>query len=180
MSDVSDEALMEQVQDGDREAFACLVDRYLARLRQFAMRLLGNADDADDVVQETFLRVWQRARTWEPGRVQLTTWLHRIAHNLCIDRIRRRRHTIEYDDSQSDDAPSQLESEAAAAELSDRVSAALAALQERQRTALLLCHYQGLTNRQAAEILEISVEALESLLARGRRRMRQILGADSG
>lgn len=169
---------MERVQEGDHHAFAHLVDRYLTRLRQFALRLMGNTEDADDVVQETFLRLWRNAKSWEPGRVQLTTWLHRIAHNLCIDRIRRRRPTTEFDENQHGGAAPRLESEAMAAELGDRVADALAALQERQRTALLLCHYQGLSNRHAAEILEVSVEALESLLARARRKMRQLLSED--
>lgn len=174
MKDVSDETLMERVQRRDHAAFTHLVDRYLSRLRPFALRLMGNAEDADDVVQETFLRVWRNAHSWEPGRVQLTTWLHRIAHNLCVDTMRRRRPTTEFDETHADGAAS-LEQDAMAAELGDSVAAALATLQERQKTALLLCHYQGLSNRQAAEILDVSVEALESLLARGRRRMRQLL-----
>jgi RNA polymerase sigma-70 factor (ECF subfamily) len=177
LNDVSDEMLMAQVQHGDHDAFARLVDRYVARLHQFALRFVGNPDDADDVVQETFLRVWQRASTWESGRVQLTTWLHRITHNLCIDRIRRRRSTTEIDENR-DEPTLRLEDEAMSAERGARVSNALADLRERQRTALLLCHYQGLSNRQAAEILEISIDALESLLARGRRRMRELLDED--
>lgn len=170
---------MERVQNGDHAAFSHLVDRYLSRLRPFALRMMGNAEDADDVVQETFLRVWRGAHSWQPGRVQLTTWLHRIARNLCIDVIRRRRPTTEFDETHAEagDLAANLEQVTMAAELGDRVAAALASLQERQKTALLLCHYQGLSNRQAAEILDVSVEALESLLARGRRRMRDLLSS---
>ena len=173
----TDEELMARVKDQDRDAYATLVDRHLDAIHAFAYRLTSSAEDAADLSQETFLRVWQRARTWRPGRVKFTTWLHRIAHNLCIDAHRRRTArgnaaTVDVEtlpsDSASDSAPADRE-------LRHALSRALSALPERQRSAVLLCHRQGMSNRQAALVLEVSVDALESLLARARRTLRRQL-----
>lgn len=165
---------MAQVVNGDRDAFASLVRRHLDAIHAFNCRLAGNAEDAADLAQETFLRLWHRAETWQPGRVRFATWLHRIARNLCIDALRRRRETealnVETlaDGAGPDAAPERERLQAA-------LSRALAALPERQRTALALCHRQGMSNREAAEVLGVGVDALESLLARARRTLRGLL-----
>src|SRR5215470_9026621 len=86
----SDESLMRRIADGDQEACRALVERHLGRVVAFAARTLGDAADAEDVAQEVFLRLWTSARRWEP-RARLSTWLHRVALNLSLDRIARRR-----------------------------------------------------------------------------------------
>lgn len=165
---------MAQVVNGDRDAFASLVRRHLDAIHAFNRRLLGNAEDAADLSQETFLRLWRRAETWQPGRVKFATWLHRIARNLCIDALRRRRETealdveMPADGAGPDAAPARERLQAA-------LGRALAALPERQRSALALCHRQGMSNREAAEVLGVGVDALESLLARARRTLRSLL-----
>ena len=157
---------------GDHHACEQLVTTHLARIVAFADRMLGDHHEAEDVAQETFTRLWQHAARWRPGRARLSTWLHRVASNLCIDRLRRRR------ESALDDAPALLDPAPGPAEhahrreLGQHVRGALLALPERQRLALTLCHYQGLPQIEAAEIMEVTVDALESLLARGRRGMR--------
>ena len=165
---------MIRVQRQDRAAFAVLVDRHLEAIHAFNFRFLRNAEDAADLAQEAFLRVWNSAGTYRPGRVKFTTWLHRIARNLCIDLHRRRKNTEPLTSAVSDDS---LRPDQAPAE--QRLAAALAhelaALPERQRTALMLCHHQGMSNRDAALVLGVSVDALESLLARGRRTLRVAL-----
>lgn len=171
---------MARVQVADHEAFRGLVTRHAASLHRFAYRLMRNAADAEDVAQETLLRVWQHAATWEAGRVRFTTWLFRIAHNLCIDRFRRdRRFTTT--DTDALEAPLDTVVDDAAVDGAAGIDAetrrvdvhrALAALPERQRTALTLCFYQGFGNQDAAAILDVSVDALESLLARARRTLR--------
>jgi RNA polymerase sigma-70 factor (ECF subfamily) len=180
LSELSDEALMLLIQKQDEPAFATLVDRYLAALHAFARRMLGNTNDAEDIVQEAFLRVWCHAAQWKPGQAKLSTWLHRIIHNLCIDLRRRsqRRETVDIDTEEIQEAISTgVTPEACLQEeqLSQEVEQALQILPERQRSAILLCYYQGLSNLQAAEVLNISVAALESLMARGRRTLRQKL-----
>ena len=87
----SDEALMAKIAEGDRGAFHALTRRHLPRILRVAARVLGNAGDAEDVAQEAFLRVWSHADRWDPEKARVTTWLHRIVVNLCIDRRRRSR-----------------------------------------------------------------------------------------
>ena len=178
--DESDDALMRRVGQGDHEACRALVERHLGRIVAFAARTLGNRADAEDVAQDTFVRAWRNARRWQPGRARLTTWLHRIALNLCLDRLARRRDApLDGIPEPVDPAPSAvalLERRA----LGDRVSRELAALPPQQRVAIALCHYQGLGNIEAAEVLGVSVEALESLLARGRRTLRARLRLERG
>ena len=166
---------MARVKNRDREAFAVLVDRHLDGIHAFNFRLTRNADDAADLAQETFLRVWTKATTWKPGRVKFGTWLHRIAHNLCIDLHRRKRPTDDVDVDTLDGAGPTPEQAPANERLHTALDEALGSLPERQRTALLLCHRQNMSNREAAEVLEVSVDALESLLARARRTLRRTL-----
>jgi RNA polymerase sigma-70 factor (ECF subfamily) len=172
-----DGLLVHRVGGGDREAFRALVERHLGRVVAFAARVLGSGAEAEEVAQEVFARVWARAGRWRPGDARFTTWLHRVALNLCLDRMARRREApLEHAPEPEDPRPTPVE-RLEAAELAQRVAREVAALPVRQRTALTLCHYQGLPNVEAAEIMEISVEALESLLARARRTLKTRLEA---
>ena len=175
-----DDELVARAGRGDAAAVRALVARKLGRVLALAERLLGDAAEAEDVAQETFLRVWRHAAAWRPGRAKFDTWLHRVALNLCYDRLRRRRErpTAEPPD-QPDPGPAPdrgLEAE----DVGRRVRAALSALPERQREAIVLCHYQALGNIEAAGLMGVSVEALESLLARGRRALRGALADLAG
>ncbi len=167
-----DEALLAGMGRGDASAVRTLLDRRLPRILALSRRLLNDPGEAEDVAQETFLRAWKQARAWKPGAARFDTWLHRVALNLCYDRLRRRRETP------SDQPPEQVDPGPApdagllVADLSRRVEAALAALPARQREAIVLCHHQGLGNIEAAALMAISVEALESLLGRGRRALK--------
>ena len=166
---------MARVQRRDQEAFTRLVDRHLAGLQKFLIRMTDNAADADELAQEAFLRIWSHAQRWQPDRVRFTTWLFRIARNLAIDRHRKRRET-------SDDHLEQIVDHAAdAGQTIDTerrhtlMQKAIAQLPERQRTALVLCHFDGMSNPEAAAVLEVTVEALESLLSRARRTLKTAL-----
>ena len=163
---------MGRVQHQDRDAFAVLVARHLDAIHAFNYRLTRDAEDAADLAQETFLRVWSSARTWRPNRVKFTTWAHRIARNLCIDAHRRRRDTEEIDPNAMAADGFSPEQAPAHARLRESLHRALSELPERQRTAIMLCQGQGMSNRDAAEVLEVSVDALESLIARARRTLR--------
>jgi RNA polymerase sigma-70 factor (ECF subfamily) len=170
--------LVRRVGAGDQRACAALVDRHLPKVLGLASRLLGNRADAEEVAQEVFLRVWRHAGEWRPGGAKFSTWLHRVTFNLCHDRLRRRRETTldAIGDPPSGEPPPGTELQRAA--VTARVEAALAQLPYRQREAILLCHYQELGNIEAAEAMEISVSALESLLARGRRRLKELLAGE--
>ena len=186
--DESDDQLMARVQRRDEEAFRRLVTRHLGPIHSYVYRMCQNPSDADDMAQETFLRVWHKASTWRPGRVRFTTWLHRIARNQCIDSFRRKRATYvdaaDLDDlaaEQGNGEPHRVGDEGADAverSATERaVRRAVGKLPERQRTALALCHFQGWSNADAAAVLDVSVDALESLLARARRRLKSDLAA---
>ncbi len=171
-----DALLVLRVGEGDVAAYRELVDRYAARLSRFAQRLLREASEAEDVVQETFLRLWQHARDYSP-EARVTTWLHRITHNLAVDRLRVRGRTRPLSDEE------EMPESARQTTLIDekrRVLAldqALAALPERQASAIVLVHLHGLTGAEAAEVLGVGVEAVESLLARGRRALKAELSS---
>lgn len=170
-----DADLVRRVGLGDDLAIRALTARKLPRLTALATRILGDACEAEDVAQESLIRAWRQAPTWRFGEARFDTWLHRVAVNLCRDRLRRRRPGGAEDlDALVDPGPAPdrgLE----ARDVGDRVAAAMAALPPRQREALVLCHYQELGNIEAAAVLDVSVEALESLLSRGRRALRAAL-----
>lgn len=173
--DDPDQPLLARLAQGDEKAYGLLTRRHLARVFALARRMLGNEHDAEDVAQEAFLRVWRHAPSWQPGRARFETWLYRVTLNLCYDRLRRRKETtVDEMPDPADETPSVIEAHADR-DLARAVEAALARLPERQRAALVLCHYQELSNAEAATLLEVTVEALESLLARGRRALRAML-----
>jgi RNA polymerase sigma-70 factor (ECF subfamily) len=178
----SDQALMSEIAGGSQSAFARLLGELAPRMLRFARSLLpGSPGEADEIVQEAFLRLWQQAPAWRPeGRV--STWLHQVVYRLCLDQLRRRRPSVEIDTLEAeleDDAPS-AETRLIRIEEADAVRDALARLPQRQREALILCHFQDLSQAEAAAVMAIGESAYESLLARARRKLRAELIADGG
>jgi RNA polymerase sigma-70 factor (ECF subfamily) len=160
---------------GDAGAIRALVARKLPRMLALGQRMLGDATEAEDVAQEVFVRVWREAPRWRPGAARFDTWMHRVALNLCYDRLRRRRVTTMAEPPEQVDPSPHPDRAMIAADIGRQVQRALMSLPERQREALTLCHYQELGNIEAAAVMDVSVEALESLLARGRRSLRAAL-----
>jgi RNA polymerase sigma-70 factor (ECF subfamily) len=172
-----DGELVRRVAAGDKEASRALVDRYLRSIVSFAYRMLGDVAEAEDVAQETFLRLWKNADRWEP-RAKLTTWLHHVARNLCVDRLRSRRNLAAGEVPDHADARPGASTQLESRQRDRAVQEALSELAERQRAAIALVYYQGLSNREAADVLGVDVDALESLLARGRRALRKRLAGE--
>ncbi|MBW3560049.1 MAG: RNA polymerase sigma factor [Proteobacteria bacterium] len=170
-----DGELVQRAGRGDPAAAQALVARKLPRVLALAYRTLDDAAEAEDVAQEAMLKVWRHAPAWRPGKARFDTWLHRVALNLCYDRLRRRREQPVADLPERVDPGFGPDRGLRAADVGRRVAAALQALPERQRDAVVLCHYQELGNIEAAEVMGVSVEALESLLSRGRRSLRGAL-----
>lgn len=173
-----DLGLVRLVGNGEEAAFRALLDRHLDRTVRLAERLLHNRAEAEEVAQEVFTRVWQRAAEWQSGNARYATWLHRVTVNLCQDRLRKRR------ESEIDEMPEMPSAEPLQDAVLDqqsqaeRIRAAIDQLPARQRIAVVLCHYEQLGNQEAAKTMEISVEALESLLARGRRTLKRLLAGE--
>jgi len=178
--ETDDEALMAQVAEGDHAAYGLLVERHLARALGLARRVLRNPADAEEAVQDALLRVWTHAERWRGAQGTFRVWFNRILVNLCIDRRRRRTHApLEAAGDPADERPDGFD-RAAERQEAARVRAQLAALPERQQAALQLCYFEGLSNQEAAQVLGVSVKALESLLIRGRRALKAGLAAELG
>jgi len=170
-----DAALLPRIAAGDQTAIRQFVALKLPRLIALGVRMLGSRAEAEDMAQETFVRVWKNAATWREDGAKFDTWMHRVALNLCYDKLRGRQ---EYSD---EEIPEQIdpdlipEQRLAASQQGDQVTSALAMLPTRQREALVLQYYQEFSNVEAAGLMQISVEALESLLSRARRNLKALL-----
>jgi RNA polymerase sigma-70 factor (ECF subfamily) len=179
MTSDADEELVARIGRGDQEAYRILVDRYLPRSLALAGRILGNQADAEDVAQDAFLRLWIHAAKWRPGGAKFGTWFYRVVVNRCLDQTRRAVGVPldlagEFPDG-APDAGTQVYRK----ELAQRVATAMAQLPARQRAALALCYYDELSQADAAEVLGVSEGAVESLLVRGRRQLRELLSAEA-
>jgi len=170
----ADAALVARVGAGEPLAMRTLVDAHLGLIHGYAWRMLGDRGEAEDVAQEAFLRLWKQAAFWR-AEARITTWLHRVAHNLCVDRLRRRPAISGEEMPEPPDFAPGPAGEHFRAQVADAVNVALARLPDRQRAAIALVHYQEMGNIEAADIMGVSVEALESLLSRGRRALRAAL-----
>lgn len=169
-AETPDAALLVRVANGDRLAARELIDRLGPRLLRHIARMLGDRAEAEDIVQETFLRLWKIAPNWRQGEAKVSTWAFRVAINLTTDRLRTRRATVDIDSIAEPE--SDLESAVSRMTRAGRLAAldaALATLPERQRQAISLRHIEEMANVEIAEIMDISVEAVESLTARGKR-----------
>jgi RNA polymerase sigma-70 factor (ECF subfamily) len=174
-----DALLLAQFAAGDQSAARTLTEQLLPGAMRQAWRMLGDQAEAEDVAQEAMLRLWRQATDWRAGEARISTWLYRVVHNLCIDRIRKRRPQVPVEDAPEpiDPDPGVLE-RMARSERSHAVTAAIRELPERQRQALILRHFEGFSNPEIGEALECSVEAVESLLARARRQLAKKLSEE--
>jgi len=171
-----DDALLALYAGGDRAAPRLMTERFLPLTYRLALRFLNDRAEAEDVAQEAMVRLFRMAPGWQPGQAKVTTWLYRVTANLCTDRLRRRPAlNIDEVPEMADGAPSAEERLTAGARAT-ALDAALARLPERQRVAVVLRHIEGFANPEIAAVLEIGVEAVESLIARGKRALKEELG----
>lgn len=171
----SDESLMVDVQHGDHEAFAILVRRHTKMFFSAAYRMCSSQDEAEDIVQEAFLKLWKNPHGWSPDNgAKFTTWFYRVVTNQALDYVRKKKPSYDSEnlDRFVDGKQNQLQ------ELEDNkmqvdIERAINALPERQRSALNLCFYEGLSNKEAADVLGVGIKALESLLMRAKAGLRE-------
>jgi len=181
---LDDESLICQIQEGSHEAFSALVNRHSNRFYRIAYRLVFSKDDAEDIVQEAFLKLWNRPNLWDPGkRAKFTTWFYRVVINLCLDLRKKKKlinlpEDIEFpDENPGPDVLFDVHQKQAVLERF------IHELPERQQLALNLCFYEGLSNSEAAQIIGVKVKALQSLVMRAKttlkHNVKQYLGGGS-
>jgi RNA polymerase sigma-70 factor (ECF subfamily) len=176
--DSHDDTLMRRVAEGNAFAFETLVRRNMRRALAVAQGITGNPNDADEIAQEAFMRVWQHAHRWNPGRARFSTWLHRIVVNLCLDRRRKPQWvTLEVAGELCEES-----SEAAPEQIAQRqhrlaVARAMEGLPERQRAAITLFYFEGLSGNEAAGSMGLTIAAFEQLLLRARRAVKAELAS---
>jgi RNA polymerase sigma-70 factor (ECF subfamily) len=170
---------MRAIAAGDSAAFQRLIDREGGKLLRFARVLLGSLEEAEDVVQDTMIRLWENAGSWTPD-ARIGTWLHRVCYNRAIDQLRRRRPMVDEEVLEAFPDPADLaDADLIRGEAALSLRDAIQRLPARQRSAILLFHYQELPQRDAAEILGISEAAFESVLARARRQLKRWLATST-
>lgn len=168
-------ALLAGAAEGDEAAFRSLVERHLSGLLVLARRMLRDDAEAEDVTQEALLKLWRSREALEVGMYGLRPWLRRVVSNLCIDKMRSSRRFTVTDDVPERAEPADQLTQVEAQDASERVDRAIKALPDRQRTALTLFHYEGLSQIEVGRIMGVSDEAVESLLARARRSLKVAL-----
>jgi len=175
-----DQELLIRLADNDQSAFRLLVERYSDRAYSIALRIVGSAADAEDVVQDTLLKVWMHRGQWQHGRAKFSTWLYRVITNRCID-IRRRPRT---DDVDAIPEPADTQPDAVSAmqrnEVNNMLEVAMGQLPEQQRVAVILSYHEDMTNAEIAEVMDTTISAVESYLKRGRQHLKKLLRRKEG
>jgi len=170
--------VMSQIAAGETAALRRLYDQLGPRVRAVATRTLGNASDADDVVQETFVEIWHRAHTFDPTRGSIVSWVTMLGHRRAIDRLRRRgtrptaATTVETSDAASADSPHET---AAQRQARARIAAALAELPAEQRQAIELMYFEGMSQSEAAEHLGAALGTFKSRVRAAMGRLGSLL-----
>lgn len=173
--DLSDDVLLGRFADGDAGAARILTDRLGPRSYSVALRMLSNQAEAEDVTQDAMMRLWQMAPKWESGTAKVSTWLYRVTLNLCLDRKRKKTPDQISDETEPEDGAASVVDKMQDTARRDALQDALSQLPERQRQAVVLRHIEELPNPEIAGVMGISVEAVESLTARGKRALTAIL-----
>ncbi|QIP02378.1 RNA polymerase sigma factor [Bradyrhizobium symbiodeficiens] len=170
-----DSELLDRLATGDEVAFRMLVERHIDRAYAIALRIVGNAADAEDVVQDTMLKIWSHRGRWQHGRAKFSTWLYRVISNRCIDLRRKpRNENVETVPEVADGQPGAVEI-IERNELNGMLELAMRRLPEQQRIAVIFSYHENMSNGEIAEVMDTTVAAVESLLKRGRQQLRQLL-----
>ena len=174
VSHLDDESLVQQIQQGSHEAFATIVNRHTNRFYRIAYRLVFNKGDAEDMVQEAFLRLWERPQLWNPSRqAKFTTWFYRVVVNLCLDLNKKKKPLPLPEDMEPLDRHPGQDVLLGINQEQALVDGFIKQLPARQQLALNLTFYEGLSNQEAADIIGIKVKALQSLIMRAKTTLKE-------
>ncbi len=174
----SEAALLARVAGGDASAFATLAESHGARVLALARRMLRNEADAQDISQEVFIRLWQQAGGWESRGARLSTWLHRVTTNLCLNHIERvQKRSVPMNDAATEiqDPAPPVDEHLSASQRESALHRAIEALPTRQRAAMALFYSAGASTAETAQAIGLSIKATESLLVRARKTLRRQL-----
>lgn len=177
IDEISDESLMERVQTHDHQAFSQLVTRHSDKFYGAAYRVVMNTPEAEDIVQEAFLKLWDNPKIWKANKgAKFTSWFYKIVMNISIDKYRKNKKQsyAEFKEEEFDHEPEQ-ESTMINRQEQKGLEIAIQSLPEKQMMALNLCFYEGLSNKEAANIMDVNVKALESLLMRAKTGVKDYL-----
>jgi RNA polymerase sigma-70 factor (ECF subfamily) len=184
-STLDDETLVRLIVQARAEALSELYDRYSRLVFSLALNSVGNPATAEEITQDVFLRVWQRARQYRAGRAKVSTWLTSITRHRAIDQLRRRgsrpeQHSVTWAELAPGTEPSVNGPEEATALAieSARVRAAMAQLPEEQKQVLALAYFQGLSQSQIAETLTLPLGTVKTRIRLGMQRLRDQLQED--
>jgi RNA polymerase sigma-70 factor, ECF subfamily len=173
-----DASLLAEAGLGNTAAFGILVARHLPAMLAVARRMLRDDAEAEDVAQEAMLRLWKSSARLDISMHGARPWLRRVVSNLCIDKVRAGRNTTVVDDVPEQPIAADQDVSLERRQSSARVDSALKALPERQRLALVLFHYEGMSQIEIGDAMNISDEAVESLLSRARRTLKAALASE--
>jgi RNA polymerase sigma-70 factor (ECF subfamily) len=175
-SEPDDNALLRGIQSGSHEAFASLVRRHARRFYGAAFRIVQQRDDAEDLVQAAFLKLWERPDLWDPRRhTKFTTWFYAVVTNLCLDHAKRKRPVSLPEEFDLPDGRPDQEDVLRHKQERDWLERVIRVLPERQQLALNLCFYEGLSNQEAADIMGVNLKALQSLIMRAKTTLKERL-----
>lgn len=171
----SDEALVALIGKRNGEAFQVLMTRHINMHISFAERMMGGRPEAEDIVQDAYTKLWIHAERFDPAKAKFSTWFYRIVLNRCLD-IRRKKKPVALPEGYdpADDRETPLEN-LAKTQRQHQVRKALKKIPGRQRAAITMCYFEGISNQEAADILDLNIKALESLLCRGRKNLKSLL-----
>ena len=179
--EADDATLLARMQEGQTAAFEQLVRRHTTRFYRLAYRFMNHRTEAEDVVQDAFLKLWERPDSWRPdGGSAFTTWFYRVVVNLCLDRKKKKQSLPLADDLPVPDSRPSQEENLLQQEREKRLEAQIALLPQRQRTALNLCFYEELSNQEAADVMGLRLKALQSLLMRAKMTLKLQLMDEKG
>lgn len=173
-SQLDDGSLIRLIQEGKHEAFAEIVNRHSKRFYNIAYRLIFNKNDAEDIVQEAFLKLWEKRLFWDQNKeAKFTTWFYKIVVNLCLDHNRKKKPEPLSEDMQLIDKKQGQEALLHEKQKQAILDRSIQELPERQQLALNLCFYEELSNQEAAEIIGVNLKALQSLIMRAKMTLKE-------